>query len=99
MIDPHTDRAWTCKEFEEALPELFERAQGGKLSADPRFAVILRDCPQAAELVRDLEYIAETARMLLEPEVESPSTDLWSSIKSKLSTDPDQTSESDMKVN
>ncbi len=89
MIDPHVNRAWTCKEFEQALPELFERAQGGKLSADPRFAVILRDCPQAAEIVRDLEYIAETARMLLEPEVEAPSSDVWSAIKSKLSADPD----------
>ncbi len=99
MIDPHVNRAWTCKEFEQALPELFERAQGGKLSADPRFAVILRDCPQAAELVRDLEYIAETARMLLEPEVEGPSSDVWSAIKSKLSTDPDVPLKADEKVN
>ena len=76
--------SWTCDEFEQALPELFERAQGGKLSADPRFAEILRDCPQAAELVRDLEYIAETARLLLEPEGEVPSGDVWSNIQSKL---------------
>jgi hypothetical protein len=99
MIDPHIDRAWTCKEFEQALPELFERAQGGKLSADPRFAVILRDCPQAAELVRDLEYIAETARMLLEPEVEGPSSDVWSAIQSKLSSDPEEPIKPDGKVN
>ncbi len=96
MIDPHLNRAWTCKEFEEALPELFERAQGGKLSADPRFAPILRDCPQAAELVRDLEYIAETARMLLEPEIEAPSSDVWSAIESKLTASP---ARPDTKVN
>ncbi len=89
MIDPHHNRAWTCKEFEQALPELFERADGGKLSADPRFAAILKDCPQAAELVRDLEYIAETARMLLEPEGEGPSSNVWSAIQSKLGTDGD----------
>ena len=61
MIQHDENTPWTCDEFEKALPDLFERAQGGKLSADPRFADILRDCPQAAELVRDLEYIAETA--------------------------------------
>ncbi len=81
------EKRWTCKEFEEALPELFERAEGGKLSADPRFAEILRDCPQAAELVRDLEYIAETARLLLEPEGEVPSSDLWAKIEREIGTD------------
>ena len=84
MADYET-RRWTCEEFEQALPDLFEKAEGGKLSADPRFADILRDCPQAAELVRDLEYIAETARMLLEPEGAVPSPDLWSKIKRELS--------------
>ncbi len=96
MIDPHVNRPWTCKEFEEALPELFERAEGGKLSADPRFAIILRDCPQAAALVRDLEFIAETARLLLEPEIEAPSSDVWSAIQSKIGSgqdsDPDTNS-------
>ena len=87
MTDTNQPKRWNCEDFEKALPELFERAQGGKLSADPQFADILRDCPQAAELVRDLEYIAETARLLLEPEVESPSSDLWSSIQSRLGVD------------
>jgi hypothetical protein len=82
------EKRWTCEEFEKALPDLFEQAEGGKLSADPRFVAILRDCPQAAELVRDLEYIAEAARMILEPEGEMPSSDVWSKIENKLSTEP-----------
>lgn len=84
-------KRWTCEEFEKALPELFENANGGKLSADPRFQDILQDCPQAAELVRDLEYIAETARMLLEPEGEVPSSDLWSKIEREIVSTPAQT--------
>jgi hypothetical protein len=82
------EKRWTCEEFEKALPDLFEHAEGGKLSADPRFAAILRDCPQAAELVHDLEYIAETARMLLEPEGEVPSSDLWAKIEREIGTEP-----------
>ena len=84
------EKRWTCEEFEKALPELFEQADGGKLSADPRFVAILRDCPQAAELVRDLEYIAEAARMILEPEGEVPSSDLWTKIQREISTEPEE---------
>ena len=83
------EKRWTCEEFERALPELFEQAEGGKLSADPRFVAILRDCPQAAELVHDLEYIAEAARLIMEPEGEMPSSDLWAKIESKMSTEAD----------
>jgi hypothetical protein len=81
------EKRWTCKEFEEALPDLFERAEGGKLSADPRFAEILRDCPQAAELVRDLEYIGEVARQLMDPDGEAPSSDLWAKIEREIGSD------------
>ena len=82
------EKRWTCAEFEKELPELFERADGGKLSADPRFAEILRDCPQAADLVRDLEYIAEFARLLMEPEGEVPSHDLWAKIEREIEITP-----------
>ena len=82
------EKRWTCEEFEKSLPELFEQAEGGKLSADPRFVAILRDCPQAAELVRDLEYIAEAARLMFEPEGEGPSADVWTKIEHGMSMDP-----------
>ena len=87
MAENGTKR-WTCEEFEKALPDLFGSAEGGKLSADPKFADILRDCPQAAELVRDLEYIGEVARMLLEPEGEVPSSELWDKIEREIVSQP-----------
>ena len=74
----------TCDELLNQLPELFEKAGNARLSDDPRFAKILAECPTCAELVRDLEYIAEQARILLEPELE-PSPDVWDNIQSKLS--------------
>jgi hypothetical protein len=82
------EKRWTCEEFEKSLPELFEQAEGGKLSADPRFVAILRDCPQAAELVRDLEYIAEAARLMFEPEGEGPSSHVWEEIERGISAQP-----------
>jgi hypothetical protein len=84
------EKRWTCEEFEKSLPELFEQADGGKLSQDPRFVAILRDCPQAAELVRDLEYIAEAARMMFEPEGEGPSADVWAKIEHGMSIEPNE---------
>jgi hypothetical protein len=78
----------TTAEFEEYLPELFAEG-GGKVSTDPRFATFLAANPVCAELVHDLETIAETARSLFEPEAEAePSDDVWKGIASKLKTDP-----------
>jgi hypothetical protein len=77
----------TPAEFEEYLPELFAEG-GGKVSTDPRFAEFLSRNPVCAELVHDLETIAETARSLFEPEAEAePSDDVWKNIASKLKTD------------
>jgi hypothetical protein len=77
----------TAAEFEECLPELFAEG-GGKVSADPRFATFLAANPVCAELVHDLETIAETARSLFEPEAEAePSDSVWKNIASKLKSE------------
>ena len=75
----------TVEEFQENLPELFSAGQGS-ISQDPRFARFLAANPTCAELVRDLEYIAQAAKDLLDaPDVQiEPSDTVWSSIQSKL---------------
>jgi hypothetical protein len=72
----------TTDEFQEYLPELFAEG-GGNVSNDPRFATFLANNPVCAELVHDLETIAETAKSLFEPTHE-PSDDLWNKIAGKL---------------
>lgn len=81
-INPET---MTVEEFQDHLPELFT-AGNGSISRDPRYARFLADNPTCAELVRDLEYIAEAAKSLLgSPEVEiEPSDNVWSNIQNKL---------------
>lgn len=76
----------TSAQFEEVLPDLFASG-GGKVSEDPRLQTFLKTNPDCAELVRDLEIIAEHAKSLFEP-VHEPSDDVWSNIASKLGTTP-----------
>lgn len=76
----------THAQFEEVLPDLFASG-GGKVSEDPRLQSFLKANPDCAELVRDLEIIAEHAKSLFEP-VHEPSDDVWSNIASKLNTEP-----------
>ncbi len=73
----------TTDEFQQYLPELFAEG-GGNVSKDPRFAKFLAGNPVCAELVHDLETIAETARSLFEPADHEPSDAVWQNIASKL---------------
>jgi len=73
----------TTTEFEDRLPDLFANGNG-RVSDDPNVRSFLAQNPTCAALVRDLEYIAETARHLLEPAEEEPSDMVWSNIQSKL---------------
>ena len=67
------DKTMTCAEFQDKLPELFE-AQAD-LSAQDH----LKTCENCAALVRDLEYIASQARLLLP--IHDPSPAVWDHIQ------------------
>jgi predicted anti-sigma-YlaC factor YlaD len=71
------DKIMTCAEFQEKLPELFE-AQAD-LSAQEH----LKSCENCAALVRDLEYIAQQARLLLP--IHDPSPAVWEHIQKAIS--------------
>lgn len=73
------DKIMTCAEFQETLPELFE-AQAD-LSAQDH----LKTCENCAALVRDLEYIAAQARLLLP--IHDPSPAVWEHIQKAIRQD------------
>ncbi len=76
------DTTISCAEFQDHLPELFANANG--VPDDPTLKHHLNTCENCAALVRDLQYIADQARMLLEPAEEDPSDSVWSNIQSKM---------------
>ena len=71
----------TAADFEKYLPDFFANGDG-HVSTDPRLQTFLKNNPDCAALVRDLEAIADQARSLFEP-VE-PSEAVWSGIQDKL---------------
>ncbi len=62
-------------EFQERLPELFETQKD--LSAEEH----LKTCENCAALVRDLEYIAQQAKLLLP--IHDPSPTVWDNIEQR----------------
>jgi hypothetical protein len=72
----------SCAEFQEHMPELFATA-GGNVE-DPILKAHLDTCENCSTLVRDLQYIADQARKLLEPAEEEPSDAVWSKIRREL---------------
>ena len=72
-----------CAEFQEKLPELFE--SGAKVSQDEH----VLGCENCSALVRDLEYIATQAKLLLP--IHDPSPSVWNNIQSAIRSEPDQT--------
>jgi hypothetical protein len=71
----------TPADFEKYLPEFFANGDG-HVSQDPRLQTFLRNHPDCAALVRDLEAIADQAKSLFEPA--EPSDTVWSNIQNKL---------------
>jgi hypothetical protein len=71
----------TPADFEKYLPDFFANGDG-HVSTDPRLQTFLRNNPDCAALVRDLEAIADQARSLFEPT--EPSDAVWNGIQHKL---------------
>jgi hypothetical protein len=74
------EKTMTCAEFQEALPELFE------IHADLNSQDHLKTCENCAALVRDLEYIASQAKLLLP--MHDPSPAVWHQIQQAIGKAP-----------
>jgi len=65
-----------CKQFQEVLPHIIE--SGG----NPDQEAHLQSCRECGELVRDLRYIADQARLLLP--MHDPNPRVWNNIQKSL---------------
>jgi len=65
-----------CQQFQEVLPHIIE--SGG----NPDEETHLQTCPSCSDLVRDLKYIAEQARLLLP--MHDPNPRVWTRIEDSL---------------
>ena len=74
----------TCADFQEQLPNIFA-SSAEALNEDPHRHAHLLACENCSALVRDLEYIAEAARQLFEPQ--EPSENLWAKIQTSMDSD------------
>ena len=84
-----TDRSHTpkeCSEFQETLPEFFD--SGADLTDNSH----VKTCENCSALVRDLEYIAAQAKLLLP--IHDPSPAVWENIHSALARAPKNDEES-----
>jgi len=68
--------AMNCAEFQKLLPEIFENP------ADLEHQPHLKECKVCADLVSDLRYIAEQAKLLLP--MRDPSPKVWDNIQDSL---------------
>jgi hypothetical protein len=70
------DKEMNCQEFQQVLPHIIET--GGNAEQEAH----LQSCQACSELVRDLKYIAEQAKLLLP--MRDPSPRVWSNIQQSL---------------
>lgn len=66
-----------CCEFQNHLAELFESGR------DPSTYPHLADCENCSALVRDLQYIAQQAKLLMP--IHEPSAAVWEKIHTAIS--------------
>lgn len=66
----------TCSEFQRVLPEIIE--SGGNEEHEAH----LRSCSVCTDLVKDLQYIAEVAKLLVP--MEDPDPRVWDGIQKSL---------------
>jgi hypothetical protein len=66
----------TCAEFQKVLPYIIET--GGNAEEEAH----LRECPVCSDLVQDLRYIAEQAKLLVP--MEDPAPKVWNGIRDGL---------------
>jgi hypothetical protein len=85
---PNSRAHLTCAEFQEQLPELFA-AGGNGIPEDPDLREHLKTCENCAALVRDLQYIADQASLLLQPTHE-PSDNVWKRIQAEMDSERTQ---------
>ncbi|MEO6815698.1 MAG: hypothetical protein ABI177_03290 [Edaphobacter sp.] len=79
----------SCAEFQEQLPDLF--ASGGNgVPEDPDLVEHLKTCENCSALVRDLQYIADQASLLLQPTAE-PSDNVWKRIQEGMDSERNHT--------
>jgi hypothetical protein len=84
--NPQEPTMTDCAEFQDRLPELFET--NANLSDEEH----LKHCENCTALVRDLEYIAQQAKLLLP--IHDPSPTVWDNIRSAIKNDATQNSTS-----
>jgi len=81
MTEERADQTnMNCADFQERLPELFES------HADLKAEEHLKTCENCSALVRDLEYIAQQAKLLLP--IHDPSPSVWEKIESAIQQEP-----------
>ncbi len=73
------ERVMTCAEFQKALPYFIDT--GGNAEQEEH----LRSCPVCSDLVADLKYIAEVAKLLVP--MEDPPKRVWDGIQRSLERD------------
>lgn len=87
LQNPKRSNPLSCAEFQEQLPDLFAAGTSNGHISDPDLLDHLKTCQNCSALVRDLQYIADQAKQLLQPTHE-PSDSVWKKIQEGLASDP-----------